>query len=57
MFPVITSRNLNTNNNGTRNIGTSNGNIGIQYTSRVLGVSQIYNTKGSSCSSCGGRKK
>jgi hypothetical protein len=57
MFPVVTSRNLTTNNTGTRSVGTSSGNGGLQFTSRVLSVSQIYNTKGSSCSSCGGGRR
>lgn len=54
MFPVVTSKNLNTNN-GTRNVVSSNS--GLQFTSRVLGVAEIFNTKGSSCSSCGGGRR
>lgn len=57
MFPIVTSIKPNTNTNGTRSLGTSSGNVGLQFTSKVFGVSQIYNTKGSSCSSCGGGRR
>jgi hypothetical protein len=43
MFPVNT------------NVRTTN--IKVQYTTKVFGLSEIYKTKASSCSSCGGGRK
>lgn len=44
MFPV----NPSTKNNNL---------VKINYTSKVYTLSQIYHTKGASCSSCGGGRK
>ena len=50
MFPITTTNTTSTNN--TRNhVNLPN----LQYTRKVYTLSQIYNTKGSSCSSCGNK--
>ncbi len=41
----------------TRNGTGQNTNINLQFTNKLFTVSQIYNTKGSSCSSCGSGKR
>jgi len=48
MFP------LNTRNGTGQNTNT---NINLQFTNKIFTVSQIYNTKGSACSSCGSGKR
>ena len=50
MFPHNT-RNVTGQNTST------NTNINLQFTNKIFTVSQIYNTKGSSCSSCGSGKR
>ena len=47
---------LNTRNGTVQNTNT-NTNINLQFTNKLFTVSQIYNTKGSSCSSCGSGKR
>ena len=55
MFPVTTNTNLNNVNvrGGARNVPVSNNSL--QFTSKVASIFQIYNTKTSSCGSCGKR--
>ena len=56
MFPIHTTTNRNvTNVTNTRS--TTRKTANLQFTNKVFTVSQIYNTKASSCSSCGGGRR
>lgn len=54
MFPVQIKHNIHSGNG--RSIPNTNqvNPVNLQFTSKVYTISQIYNTKSHSCSSCGG---
>jgi len=55
MFPIQIKNNIhggNVNPNGHEKNVTNH--VHLQFTSKVYSISQIYNTKSYSCSSCGG---